>query len=472
MVVTAVLAVLAWRRDQHVLANPWLSLTDLIVGLMFPLGALLARGGIAPGLAFAAVGPAWLAGSVSGWFVGLHQGVLLIALAVFPRVRRWLFALAAPVGVGVALAAPEALATGLLFAAFSGLFLVADLRDFFHERGFPVVAAAALAGVLVHAHWLAANSRTAVPLLYEGTLAVCAAGFVAASRGVARRRRDFAGRALTGAIGMEGLASLLGSAVGDPGLRLTPDGRALSDSVVLSDPEVADSVAEAIHVVLRHEQLRRDDIAHIAALESARARLVSAVDVERARAGEELERRVGVVLDAAVSELHEQAPEVTTALVAAKAEIDRVVAGLPPADLARMGLARALQRLAVVAPIAVEVDITESAPPEIEAALFFVSCEAQTNAIKHSGASRLRFRLETVGDSIVYEASDNGRGGADVHGSGLTGLADRIDAIGGTLAVVSPLGQGTTITVRVSSKAPRGENRDVGDVGCGVVGQD
>lgn len=468
-VLTAVLTVVAWRRDGEVLASGWLSVCDLGVGLMFPLAGAFARGAAIPRLAFSSVGPAWLAGSVSGWFVGLHQGVLLVALAVFPRARPWLASLSLAVGVGVAVAAPEALFTGLTFAAFAALFLLVDLREVIHERGFSVLAAAGLAGVLVHAHWLAAASRPAVPLLYEGALVACAAGFIPASVVVTRRRRGFGSQALTGSVGVEGLEGLLAAAVRDPGLRLAPDGRVLSASVVLSDRDVAESVAQAVRIVIRHEQLRREDLVQVDALESARTRLVSAVDDERARVAEELEQRVGNVLDAAMSTLRGRAPEVSAALRPTRAEIDRVVAGLPPGDLRRVGLRGAMQRLTAVSPLVLEVDIADSVAPDVEAALFFVSCEAISNAIKHSGASRLRFRLEVTGDGLVYTASDDGGGGADAGGSGLSGLVDRVDAVGGTLKVVSPPGRGTTITVRVSSKAPR---RDVGNVRSGVVGQD
>lgn len=465
---TAVLAVLAWRRDEEVLASGWLSICDLGVGLVFPLAGALARGAAVPRLAFSSVGPAWLAGSVSGWFVGLHQGVLLVALAVFPRARPWLASLSLVAGVGVAVVAPEALVTGLTFAAFAVMFLVVDFREVIHERGFSVLAAAGLAGVLLHAHWLATSSRPAVPLLYEGALVACAVGYVPASRVVTRQRRGFGSRALTGSVGVEGLEGLLAATVRDPALRLTPEGRVLSRSAVLSDPDVADSVAQAVRIVVRHEQLRREDLAQVDALESARRRLVSAVDDERARVAQELEQRVGNVLDAAISELQEQAPEVSAALRATRAEIEQVVAGLPPGDLHEVGLRGALQRLAAVAPIALEVDIADTLPSDVEAALFFVSCEALTNAIKHSGASRLRFRLEVRGDYLEYTASDNGNGGADAGGSGLSGLVDRVDAIGGTLEIVSPPGRGTTMTVRVSSKARR---RDVGDVRAGVGGE-
>jgi len=466
---TAVLAVLALRRDPDVMASHWLIAADLGVGLMFPLAGLLARGEVAHRLAFSSVGPAWLAGSVSGLFVEFHQAALLVALAAFPRMQWWLISLAVTMGVGVTVTAPGALATGLVFAAFAVVFLVVDFRSVLHERGFPVLAAVCLMGVLLHAHWLAMNSRVAEPLLYAGALSACAAGYVPASLAVVRRRRGFGSRALTGATGMDGLARLLRSAVRDPGLEITSDGKVLSDCVALTDPEVAGSVAEVVQLVMRHENLRLADAARIDALESARARLVSAVDDERARAGDELEQRVGVVLDTAVAELLERVPVVSSALGAARDEMHRLVAGLPPVDLGRVGLRRALQRLASLAPIAVELDIGESATPEVEAALFFVSCEALTNAIKHSGASRLRLRLHMTGNGIVYVASDDGRGGADLRGSGLTGLVDRVDAVGGTLEVVSPQGHGTTMTVRVSSDACR---RNVGDVGADVISQD
>ena len=126
--------------------------------------------------------------------------------------------------------------------------------------------------------------------------------------------------------------------------------------------------------------------------------------------------------------------------------------GLRPQRLTRDGLAGALDDLARGAPLPVEVD----APPRrfddvVEATLFFVCSEALANVTKHAGASRARVRIAEDGDRLAAEVSDDGAGGADAGGSGLRGLADRVEALGGALSVESPPGAGTTVRAEVAA---------------------
>jgi signal transduction histidine kinase len=81
----------------------------------------------------------------------------------------------------------------------------------------------------------------------------------------------------------------------------------------------------------------------------------------------------------------------------------------------------------------------------VETAAYFVAAEALTNAAKHAGATRIEVRIERERSSLVVEVADDGRGGADPSGAGLTGLRHRVEALDGTLAVVSPSGGGTTL---------------------------
>ena len=86
------------------------------------------------------------------------------------------------------------------------------------------------------------------------------------------------------------------------------------------------------------------------------------------------------------------------------------------------------------------------APPEIEAAAYYVACEAVTNAVKHASASTIELRTERTDGVLQLLVTDDGVGGASAsRGSGLAGLADRVAAHGGTLAVHSPPGSGTRI---------------------------
>jgi signal transduction histidine kinase len=85
-------------------------------------------------------------------------------------------------------------------------------------------------------------------------------------------------------------------------------------------------------------------------------------------------------------------------------------------------------------------------PPEIETVTYYVVAEALTNIGKHCAAHRSRVSIRTAGPRLVVEVSDDGRGGADPDtGSSLSGMAERVEATGGTLSVVSRPGAGTTV---------------------------
>src|SRR5262249_47732622 len=143
-------------------------------------------------------------------------------------------------------------------------------------------------------------------------------------------------------------------------------------------------------------------------------------------------------------------------LEAILAELRELSHGLHPPLLARLGLGPSLEALGRRSPIPVELDIRLPERPalSLETAVYYVVSEAVTNAIKHSQASvvsvavsvdfRERGQVENLQASIV----DDGVGGADPRiGSGLTGLLDRVDALGGRLTLASPSGGGTTVSV-------------------------
>jgi signal transduction histidine kinase len=96
-------------------------------------------------------------------------------------------------------------------------------------------------------------------------------------------------------------------------------------------------------------------------------------------------------------------------------------------------------------PVTVSADVPERPAAPIETAAYFVAAEALANAAKHADASRVEVRLVRRPKSLVVEVSDDGRGGADASGSGLTGLRRRVEALDGSLLVVSPPDGGTTL---------------------------
>jgi signal transduction histidine kinase len=133
------------------------------------------------------------------------------------------------------------------------------------------------------------------------------------------------------------------------------------------------------------------------------------------------------------------------------AELRRLARGIHPAVLDRGGLPAALGTLADVVAVPVEVDVPAALadtrlPLPIETTLWFVASEAVTNAVRHSGADRIRLRLRAGAAWTTLRVEDDGRGGAHLRsGGGLTGLADRVSALGGTLSVASYRAIGTRV---------------------------
>ena len=122
-----------------------------------------------------------------------------------------------------------------------------------------------------------------------------------------------------------------------------------------------------------------------------------------------------------------------------------------PAVLSDRGLARALEALALRAPIPVDlqVDVRSGLPEQLEAAAYYVVAEGLANIHKHAGASRLVVRTHTDSTTLVVDVLDDGVGGADPDGSGLRGLTDRVEALGGTLHLQSPPGGGTRLLAHI-----------------------
>jgi signal transduction histidine kinase len=148
------------------------------------------------------------------------------------------------------------------------------------------------------------------------------------------------------------------------------------------------------------------------------------------------------------AELTEACDEVALAVE----ELRELARGLHPAVLTRHGLRAAVRALARRATVLVEVvEIPDKRLPEsAEAAAYYVISEALTNVTKYAQASEVRVRVAAGDSTVVVEVSDDGVGGADpAAGSGLQGLADRVEALGGTLEVASPPGEGTSLRAEI-----------------------
>ena len=138
-----------------------------------------------------------------------------------------------------------------------------------------------------------------------------------------------------------------------------------------------------------------------------------------------------------------------TGLIDAVEELQEISRGLHPAILSQRGLGAALRILARRSAIPVELDVTTDArlPEPIEVAAYYVASEALANAAKYAQATRIEVSLATRDGTLLLSIRDDGIGGADPgRGSGLIGLTDRVGAVGGSVHVSSPPGEGTHVT--------------------------
>jgi len=151
-------------------------------------------------------------------------------------------------------------------------------------------------------------------------------------------------------------------------------------------------------------------------------------------------------------DLHEELSRVAQGLADAVEDLQEISRGIHPAILSKGGLGPALRTLALRSAIVVDLDVATDvrlAQP-IEIAAYYVASEALANAAKHSQASRVDVSLEQRDGSLLLSIRDDGVGGADAtRGSGLVGLTDRVEALGGSIRVSSRPGEGTQITAEL-----------------------
>ena len=199
-------------------------------------------------------------------------------------------------------------------------------------------------------------------------------------------------------------------------------------------------------------------------LAASRRRIVAASDEARRRIERDLhdgtqQRLVSLALAARIAEadgaadrgdLRAELSRIAAGLADAVAELQEFSRGIHPAILSEGGLGPALRTLARRSAVPVDLEVTTNArfPEPVEVAAYYVASEALANAMKHARASRVEISLATRDGSLLLSVRDNGVGGADpARGSGLAGLADRVEALGGSIHVHSAAGAGTHITV-------------------------
>jgi signal transduction histidine kinase len=462
-----------------------------------------------------ATGVAWFLGSLVPGALYLHRGPLAHLLLSYPSGRLTRRRDRVVVGAAYVDGAIEPLARspGVTLALCASI-AVAAIAGYLGETGprrrvrlVPAVGATAIALVLgfaAVARLVGWDAGVATLLVYEIVLAAIAVGLLA---DLLRGRWSQA--AVTGLVVDLGglwepvtLRDRLARALGDSSLQLgywladerryvDERGRSLAlpgadadraitpvdrqgehvavlvhDPSVLDDPVLAEAVAAATRIAVANVRLRAEVGARVEQLAASHRRIVEAADAQRRRLQRELhqgaERRL-VAVSAHVDTLSVQVGEsragelfgdVQEQLRAARVELSELARGIHPPALATGGLAAALPELARRAQIPVDVHVDGRRGPEaVEAAAYFVCAEALANVAKYAQASRASVHVAHHDARLEVAVSDDGVGGADPNlGSGLRGLADRVEALGGGLSVESPRGAGTRLVAEIPTR--------------------
>ncbi|TDV57688.1 sensor histidine kinase [Actinophytocola oryzae] len=284
-----------------------------------------------------------------------------------------------------------------------------------------------------------------------------------------------------------GLRDAVATALDDPGMRLVllpSDGMLPGDpasrtvvgdpdeplAVIVHDPALSNepalmaAVSAAVGLALENARLQEALRAQLEQVRASRARLVTAGDDARRRLERDLhdgaQQRllsVGLILTMlrrslpdAGEEAVELLDEMETELRAATSELRELARGIHPAVLTMQGLRAAVEQVLVRVPLRVHANIGElpRLPQAVEATVYFVVSEAVTNTMRHAEATEIRVDLDVSCGQLLVRVADDGTGGA-APGSGISGLVDRVAAVGGKLTMDSPEGAGTTLTAEL-----------------------
>jgi signal transduction histidine kinase len=242
----------------------------------------------------------------------------------------------------------------------------------------------------------------------------------------------------------------------------------IHDPALSDEPELLEAVSAAAAIALQTGRLQAELRAKVDELRGSRVRVIEAGQKERQRLERDLhdgaqQRLVALSLNLGVLEAKLDGDRDAKALLAlareevavSLEELRDVARGLHPAVLTAHGLAVALESLAARAPVPVRltVDLDGRVAEPVEVAAYYVVCESLANIGKHARASSATVDVVRVDGQLAVEVVDDGVGGADTErGTGLRGLADRVEALGGRLRVWTPRGGGT----RVRAELPCG----------------
>ncbi len=248
------------------------------------------------------------------------------------------------------------------------------------------------------------------------------------------------------------------------------DGRRIGaisyDTALMAEPDLVRTAGRVVAIALDRERLIAELLASRRALQSSRERLVEVADRERRRIAQDLHDglQVQLVLLALEAQqianagdggtaVRERATELRRGIDAAAAGLREVVHSVMPAALTQRGLSAAAEDLVDRMPVPTTLTlgvVDHECPPVVESTAYFVVAEALANAVKHSRASAIAVHLSRRGDVLDVEVHDDGDGGARAgRGSGLTGMVERVEAMGGEVHIESARGNGTTIRAEI-----------------------
>lgn len=254
-------------------------------------------------------------------------------------------------------------------------------------------------------------------------------------------------------------------------------GALVHDPALREEPALLDAVCAAAGLAMENQRLHANVLAQLGEVRASRARIVEAADSERRRVERNLHdgaqqrlvtlslaltmarnrladysRSKSLPLDPAGTDIDDLLSEAANELGGALKELRELGRGIHPAILVEHGLEEAVEALADRSPVAVEVcaQLNGRLPAAVEAAAYYVVSESLANVAKYARASLVSVNLEQIDKGVRVEVADDGVGGAKARsGSGLEGLADRVEALDGRLTVESPAGEGTRVTAEI-----------------------
>ncbi len=248
-----------------------------------------------------------------------------------------------------------------------------------------------------------------------------------------------------------------------------PIGAIVYDAELIADPELVSTAGRVVALGVDRERLTAALRTSELSLRRSRERLVETADRERKRIAQDLHDGIQVRLVLLAMQAQQlaigldptdptrgQAVDLRLGIDSAAAELRALVHAVMPSALVERGLASATEDLVDRVPLRTSLQISGlgSLPDPVQSTAYFVVAEAVANVVKHAAATKVAVRLTGNAGTLDLEVADDGRGGAAVEkGTGIRGLVDRVDVLGGTFELSSPPHAGTTLRVRLPTSS-------------------